>query len=90
MLGHGICRGNSRCHVNSPGGVLQVNEKRAFNNRGQRDMGLLSGGAWYSQQARGCELARCQLWKGYTWASLMACSTSNDLSSADQGTPAIC
>ncbi|GAB4818658.1 hypothetical protein N2152v2_005704 [Parachlorella kessleri] len=29
----------------------KVNEKRAFNNRGQRDMGLLSGGAWYTQQA---------------------------------------
>ena len=29
----------------------QVNEKKAFNDRGQRALGLVSGDTWYSQQA---------------------------------------
>ncbi|KAL4443214.1 hypothetical protein ABPG75_010969 [Micractinium tetrahymenae] len=30
---------------------LKVNEKKAFNDRGQRALGLVSGDTWYSQQA---------------------------------------
>ncbi|KAL4419625.1 hypothetical protein ABPG77_008566 [Micractinium sp. CCAP 211/92] len=30
---------------------LKVNEKKAFNDRGQRSLGLVSGDTWYSQQA---------------------------------------
>jgi Fanconi anemia group J protein len=29
----------------------QVQEKKAFNDRGQRALGLVSGDVWYSQQA---------------------------------------
>lgn len=30
---------------------LQVNEKKGFNDRGQKALGLVSGDTWYSQQA---------------------------------------
>lgn len=30
---------------------VQVNEKKSFNDRGQKTLGLVSGDTWYSQQA---------------------------------------